>query len=719
MLDWKGSLKEWSGSDSTVCIDFETYWTDDYSLSRMSVEEYVSDPRFEVLCLGYWSRATGYGIAWGDDEIAGTLDRLRVWDGDVLTAAHNMAFDGYIANALYAPEGRGLGFPLCTCGMARFTEHGRRTKLTLQALAEYFGLPVKLKDLIDWRGLHASDLAPGDREDLETYCKRDVRILRKLCDILGQDCTGEALEFIALSLRMYIDPVLRLDAGGLERYRDELIRRQEEGLARLQRVFKAADRYEFLKMLRSRDAFVRMLRSLGAEPPVKESPALAKRVAAAEADAAGLLALHAERGLAPAERKSLARCRDVIREGSLTPALAKTDLGFIALMNSEDEQVSLLANLRAENNSSMAQSRAEAFLGVARRGGLLPVPLSPYRAHTGRYTAGNEGGGRSDRLNLQNLPKRTGDRSLRQAILAPEGCRLVAGDSSQIEARMGAWLAGQEDLVEIFRSGRDPYVDMAVGIFGGDYDAILRGAKAEGDPDCVFMRNVGKEVILSSQYGISGETFGRRLLQQGVRLAEADEGHYGEARRINALYRERYGEISNIWWRLNDAIKAACSPPDSGLAPEYEVRGLWAFEADGPLSITDAAGTLVVGFPNGFSLVYPEIEMDVGEGKASYLSVGGFSSKPVRKGIYGGLLFNNITQGMAFAVLAAQAVRLARRYRIVANVHDSWVILVRDDPAEVAEAEGFLLDTLRTPPEWAADLPLGAEVKSGYNYEVA
>jgi DNA polymerase len=705
----------WSGYGRDLCvIDFETYWAEDYTLARMSVEEYVGDPRFEAICLGYWHSSKGEGCVFGHDAIGDALDGLGVWDPDAetLTLAHNMAFDGYVANAAFGPGGAGIAYPLCTVGMLRFTVHGRLTRLTLRAAAEHFGLPEKLEGEV-FRGRRARDLTSHERAEMERYCRRDVEITRLVAERLGPLMTGESVPFISRSLKMYTEPVLELDLPLLREYRAELERRREEGLARLQARYAGNDREKLLGMLRSRTTFAGMLRDLGAVVPMKVSEAKVRRIAEAKAEAAALVAQGIK---SPQDLARAKKLRDVIAAGPLTEALAKSDLGFMELMNSEDPEVSLLANLRAENNSSLAMSRVDAFIGVAERGSPLPVPLAPYRAHTGRYTAGTEAGSRTDGFNLQNLPKRTGDMTLRRAIRAPKGFRLVAGDSSQIEARVGAWLAGQDDLLEIFRSGRDPYVDMAADVFGEGYDDILHGAKTAKDPRHVFMRNVGKEVILSSQYGIGGMTFGRRLLQQGVRLAPEEDGHYAEARRINGLYRERFPRIRAVWRELDDLIRAAAAGGTA--AARAAAARCPAFAAGRGLGVdgTGEPGPLVIRLPNGFPLVYPQLEID-DDRDVSYLQVGAFRSGPVRKKIYGGLLFNNITQGTAFAILSSQALRIP--YRLVANVHDSWVALCGDKPDTVASAEKRIRRELTTPPAWAADLPLGAEVKSGYNYEVA
>ena len=165
-----------------------------------------------------------------------------------------------------------------------------------------------------------------------------------------------------------------------------------------------------------------------------------------------------------------------------------------------DERVALLVRTRLENNSSIQRSRAETFHALAKSGRPMPVMLNAFKAHTSRYTAGNSEGS-SDKLNLQNLSKRDPSQlTLRKAVQAPEGMALVACDSSQIEARILAYVANETELVDAFRRGADPYADLAEKIFQIPSEKIHKGAKS-GDKKLKAYRNVGKTGILSCLAG--------------------------------------------------------------------------------------------------------------------------------------------------------------------------------------------------------------------------
>ncbi len=148
-------------------------------------------------------------------------------------------------------------------------------------------------------------------------------------------------------------------------------------------------------------------------------------------------------------------------------AFSKTDKDFLALQDHEDVIIQTAVAARLGVKSTLEETRTERFIGIGSRG-RLPVPLKYYAAHTGRW-------GGADSLNLQNLPSRTGSSSLKKSIVAPQGFVMIDADSAQIEARMLAWLSGQNDLVEQFTVGEDVYRLMASAIYSKDVTKFARG----------------------------------------------------------------------------------------------------------------------------------------------------------------------------------------------------------------------------------------------------
>ena len=161
----------------------------------------------------------------------------------------------------------------------------------------------------------------------------------------------------------------------------------------------------------------------------------------------------------------------------------------------------------------------------------LPGPVSYYGAHTGRWSG-------TDKINLQNLPSRgKNGKKLKKTIGAPEGYLLVEADLSQIEARMVAWLAGQDDLVAAFAKGEDVYKIMAAKIYGIPIEEVTGQ-----------QRFIGKGVILGCGYGMGAVRFKEQIGGMGVEITEQ------ESQRIVQTYRSTYTSIKKLWYRANDCI---------------------------------------------------------------------------------------------------------------------------------------------------------------------
>ena len=383
-----------------ITVDFETFYSKEYSLRRMTTEAYIRDPRFQVI---------GMGIKVNDDPTewltssGAIVDKLHSFDGKGAMLCHNTAFDGLIAREQF---GFNPVFLLDTMSMAR-PKHALTTGVSLKALAEHYGLESKGNVLADTMGLRREQFNFMQLAALGAYCKTDVELTYKLFKILNKGFPPSELKLIDQTLRMYTDPVLALDRERLlDHAFDERNRKQD-----LLDTF-GGD----ASVLMSNPKFAEVLISLGVSPPVKISKTTGKE----------------------------------------TWAFSKTDKGMLALLEHPDPAVRVAAEARLGVKSSIEETRATALAGVAGRG-TLPIMLNYYGAHSGRFSGG-------DKLNLQNLPR---GGILRQCILPPDdNSMLVAGDSSQIEARMLAYIAGQDDLVEAFRQGRDVYSEFASDVYG-------------------------------------------------------------------------------------------------------------------------------------------------------------------------------------------------------------------------------------------------------------
>jgi DNA polymerase len=357
--------------------------------------------------------------------------------------------------------------------------------------------------------------------------------------------------------------------------------------------------------------------------------------------------------------------------GKDTLALAKSDEEFKALAEHPDERVQALVAARLGTKSTLEETRTERFIAISKRGH-MPVPLQYYAAHTGRW-------GGTDKINLQNLPSRGANGGkLKKAIIAPKGYVIIDSDSSQIEARVLAWLAGQNDLTEAFKNGEDVYKIMASAIYGKPVEEITKEE-----------RFVGKTTILGSGYGMGAKKFQAQLKTFGTDISE------GEALHIIDVYRSTYSMIPQLWNQASDVIEA--------MANNQAVPF-----GNGCISVAGKAGILM---PNGLYQRYPNLRLMLDDnGRNQYV----YSAKRGANKIYGGKLVENICQGLARCIIGEQMIKIAKRYKVVLTVHDAIACIAREEEAE--EAMAYVMECMKWVPDWAEGLPLNCEAGYGKSY---
>jgi DNA polymerase I-like protein with 3'-5' exonuclease and polymerase domains len=573
-----------------VTLDFETYYDKEYTLKKLTTEGYIRDPRFEVLCMGAKINEEPAYIATGvfNPQNAAIL-------------CHHAHFDGLILSHHYNIKPK---FWFDTLSMARCAFPHDKSH-SLEALAVKFGLGSKTIDYKSFEGKHEAS------DDLMEGCVRDVELTYSLFKKLLPLVPKEELRVIDLTIRMFTEPMLRLNQPRAKEYMAQLIINQDALLAELN-VTK--------EDLRSADKFAGLLESLGVEPPIKKSP----------------------------------------RTGKDAYAFAKTDHGFIELLEHEDERISTLCEARLSAKSTIGETRADRLIGMSERGN-LPIYLKYFGAHTGRWSGG-------DKLNFQNFP-RGGE--LRKSLLAPDGFVLCVVDSSQIECRMLNWLAGEEWVLAAFREGRDLYSETASVFYRR---GITKADKQE--------RFLGKTLELGAGYGI-----GWKKLQSQLKLNKLFLGDEEAKSAIN-VYRTTHTDVVKLW-KLGDIL----------------LKELYHHSATS-FGFLNVDGRRIV-LPNGIRLDYSNIAMS-DDGKDFVLR----NPKGTVK-IYGGKLIENIVQALARVVMSQAMLKIADRYKIILTTHDEAVYLVPEHEAE--EALKFGLAIMREVPNWCKGLPLDAE--GGYAKE--
>jgi DNA polymerase len=615
-----------------VTLDFETYYDVGFSLSGLTTEEYIRDARFQVIGVGIKiDEGETYWVTGSHEVIQDSLNKID-WKNSALLC-HNTQFDGAILAFRF---GIIPGLYLDTLSMARAT-NGVEVGGSLGFLVEYYDLGVKGTEVVNAKGKRLEDFTPTELSAYAGYCVNDVNLTYKLFGVLAPKFPQSEIDLIDLTLRMYTQPLLEVDDALLQ---DRLIEVQAEKSELLQglMVKLECETEECVRAkLASNKQFAEILQELGVIVPTKISPATGKE----------------------------------------TYALAKGDQGFLDLCEHEDPFIQQLCTVRLGTKSTIEESRIERFIGIGGRNkGKLPIPLKYYGAHTGRWAG-------SDKVNFQNLPARDKKKkALKNAIIPPDGHKVINADSSQIEARVLVWLAGQNDVVQWYKEERDVYCEFASTVYDRP---ITKANKIE--------RAVGKTCILGLGYGT-----GWAKLQQTLKLAAGVELDERECKRLVSVYRNINSKVIDLWRECEEALRDIASWPD-GKQP-YPIGQHNALYAT-PQGIK---------LPNGLYIKYPGLTWDTSEAKSKfvYKSRRGFIS------IWGGSVVENVVQALARIIIGEQMLKINEKYRPVLTVHDAVVNVIPE--AEIDSAMEYIISTMSTPPDWATELPVACEAHFGDSY---
>ena len=689
-----------------VVIDFETYWdSKTYTLSKMGPIEYVRNENFAPqLCafaLSNGSHCVDCSVV-EHERLRTTFENLDTHD--VAWCGHNMhGFDSLILSEFFDFHPRKIWD---TIAMMRWTGLSRVCRESHAALTEFLGNGHKaagtvVSDHKQW----PDDFTPEERMFFIQYCKDDAGQCYQNAQAMLPYMTPDALRFMSITARMATEPSFVLDEDLLLEYLSDLDAAADKARQELMAMFSFASNADMLAALRSADKFADMLRSLGVEPPLKESAAKTKTKREK-------LRLAADAGI-PGATEELENMQPV-----MTYAFSKTDVDFVLMQDHPDQRVALLVRTRLQLNSSIDRSRAETLLKFARMHKLLPIMLGAWLAHTGRYSAGAsaDAGTKTDKLQFQNLSKRDpSKRKLRQAIKVPEGQVVVACDSAQIEARGLAFVANEVGLLTQFREGRDPYSELAETIFGVPWQDIKAGAKA-GDKKMKMYRNTGKTGILSCGYGVGHYKYSNTLLRQGIHLHEDLDRHHELARYAHGIYRAAHPNIV-AFWKTAENVLEAMMRGESGTfgGPNNDIYTFGIMPV-GPR--TDLC-VPSVRFPSGYILRYPGLRAernDRGRWQFVYDTYKGASKIPTH--IYGGAFTNNLVQGLSFVdVIMYQGCRMDEAgIKLACNIHDAWASVVPEEQGDYVKQQ--MLHYMSMVPPALNGLPVACEAEIGTTFEI-
>ena len=587
----------------------------------MNTEEYIRDPRFEVMLVSVKSKC--HGTKW----FSGTMQKTKTWLETFelhkhAVLAHHMAFDGLV---LAHHFGIYPAMYLDTRLMAQAVIKPYTGSASLAACLKHVGAQLEIgkkgDEVFKMIGRPRASLSHAELQAYALYCCNDTDTTYSLFTYLLDGYPREELRIIDLTLRMFLQPVLELDTILLATHLAEVQAKKE---AALQKVLSTVSKDDLM----SNQKFGEILKRLNVEPPMKTS----------------------------------------LTTGKPTYAFAKNDIEWktFAEEYEDDPVVGPILLARLSSKSTLEETRTQRLLDMGNRAWSLRVPLLYYAAHTGRY-GGTEG------INLQNLPQPHKSK-IRFGLRAPTGHVVVGADLSQIEARITAVLAGQQNLVAAFREGRDVYSEFGSRLYGR---VISRSDKRE--------RFLAKTAVLGLQYGMGAAKFVATTRAMGDIKVALDE-----SQRTVDTYRAAYPAIPRLWRALDDMIGLmVCGDATMKMPP---VR----------------FGHEFCELPSGMKLLYPQLE--IGPDGPQYLF-----GRQVRN-LWGGKLLENIVQALARTVIMEHMLTIQRELgcRPCLQVHDELDYVVRLDQVDMFEAA--VRPIMIAPPTWMPELPLDVEIHHGKTF---
>lgn len=471
----------------TLVVDLETFYAKDYSLTKLTTQEYIDDPRFETIGLAVKrNNEPTQSFSGSFEETKHWLDSFP-W-GTSIGIAHNAMFDFSILSWKFGIQPKLIAD---TLSMGRALR-GLSVGGSLKALAEHYGVGIKGDEVLNAIGKRREDFTEEEMERYMEYCRNDVDLTYELFLKMAPSFNSVEMKLIDMTVRMHSEPMFQLDRFILERHLLNVQENKEKLLAESGLTGET---------LRSDGQLAEALRMLHVEPPTKISA----------------------------------------RTGKEAYAFAKSDEAFKEMLEHDDPRVQAIVAARLGVKTTIEESRTERFISIHDTNGSLPVPLQYYKAMTGRWAG-------SEKINLQNLPRTS---ALKKAIVAPLGYAIVGADLSNIELRVGLAFAGQEDKLKMLGEGLDLYKDFVAPIFNVAYDDVNEGQRFIGKTSQLsLIYGTGAKKLRAAIKGDAryGTDIGEELAQQIVNTYRAEYSNvkaawYNAGKALEAVWTGSEDEI--------------------------------------------------------------------------------------------------------------------------------------------------------------------------------
>lgn len=662
-----------------ITLDFETYWGDDHSLSKLNELDYVMGEKYQTIMLGY-RYGSGNEPGWAPSNSKAfeiLIDNLIKTQNDSIAVAHNMQFDGSILSWRYGYEPRYLA---CTLAMARSlglqkSVGGSLGKLIATAQQAGITIPTKGDDVASAKNLRLENFKADHLKSYGDYCMDDVRATCILFDEFAKLLTPEELVWQSVVHKMHCYPLLRINAGVVEA---ELVRVREHRAQAMQRLVSAlglpnAD--GLMTIINSNPKLAEAIQLFGGEPPTKISEKTSKEAWAFD---------------------------------NKTPE-------FLDMRNHPIPEVAELVTARLGLRGSIAESRCISMLALAKYP-VMPATYQVSKARTHRLGGGDGDGDGEEAndsegsINLQNLPSgriQGQSKALRTSIEpALDGYVLVGSDSSQIEVRTIDTIANDTVAMDNHRKGVCPYSVVAVQLFNEGTPEQIKADAKKGIEPWAMRRQIAKSARLALQFGQGGPGYSAyAFTSAGLRISVEDATVYAKT------YRANNPSITKLW-------------RDCGKVLEALVRGERGYFGgpSGHMFYYDGSRTVLgvplpgIRLPDGMWLSYHDIRVEEGKYGKGYVFTEYKGRKRENHWLHGAKLAQQLTQATAFAVMKWYAVQIDTHtnWRLVLNSHDEHVLCVPEHEAPAAKA--YLEQLMTTVPDWAEGMPVACEAHIGRNY---
>lgn len=637
-----------------IVIDFESYYDKTYSLKKMSTVEYICHALFKLTGVSYQildkmskpSFAGHPNVRW---VITSLQDKFGPNLENCTVVGQNLRFDGLILREKF-----GI-LPPFMCDTRDLSRHlDARNSHSLKDLNTRWRRPPK-GDTSQFMGLYWNDMTPKQQVALKVYTNNDVsdevwHFNNLLPKISRPDME---LPLINQTLRLFLEPKLRIDIPLAKHIHWRMG-------CEMKKAVKATgwDQKTINGNIKFPAILQEALDPFGEKVPMKKNK--------------------------PTKGKPVV----------MIPALAKDDEEMQELLLHPDETVRILCTARkAVKSWPLHQKKVNKIIDQANaRGAFIGIPLNYYGGHTGRWS-GAEG------VNFQNLggqgrgvPLHPLIGQVRTTVCAPDGWLLGILDYRQIEARILAWYAGQDDLLKGFANGDDIYSAFATEIFGHH---VWNPAKDETGPEAArakIERGFGKDTILGAGFGLGDDRFFNNCRKNPAIRPMIDDGTYTKSFIASVIkgpkgYRARYPRIPAFWTAVEKAFRTVTKY-------HQEVRDV------GPLNFRNAGNhEVIITLPSGREMHYPGTRAPGGNIKWRWGH------------LWGGSIAENVVQAAARDVMGWALMQPEIDPLVVFHVHDEIIVLLEKGCWSKVDDHNLagIQRIMETGPAWAEGIPLEVE----------